>query len=318
VDGSSSTASVGAGAKVLAPAFVIQVGSYVTLPHAVTFNLHWDDGTTSGDQPFTLTVGMGTGLSEGFESGLNGWTSGAVTSGVNEWHASATRAYGGSSTSIKAGSLVDPTSGASNDAKTYADNEDAALVSPMFLLPPNSQVTFQSWIDAETNGGTMCYDGGRVEISARGGPWVPVDVDGGYGQQIVFDSAASLRGSDVFSGSPQAWRRVVGDLSPYSGAVQIRFRFSTNAGNQPFDLNSGNLAASMKDGTWTRSRPPRARPRRRHGACSPSEAVRIPSACRTASPPPRRFASALRMDWRIPRSSRSCGSTIYADDWCAR
>ncbi len=265
VDGSSSTASVGAGASASAPAFVIQVGSYVTLPHAVTFNLHWDDGTTSGDQSFTLTVGMGTGLSEGFESGLNGWTSGAVTSGVNEWHASATRAYGGSTTSMKAGSLVDPTSGASNDAKTYADNEDAALVSPMFLLPPNSQVTFQSWIDAETNGGTMCYDGGRVEISVRGGPWVPVDVDGGYGQQIVFDSAASLRGSDVFSGSPQAWRRVVGDLSPYSGAVQIRFRFSTNAGNQPFDLNSGNLARFYEGwyvdaiATAQRAAPPPAR-----------------------------------------------------------
>jgi len=265
VDGSSSTASVGAGANASAPAFVIQVGSYVTLPHAVTFNLHWDDGTTSGDQSFTLTVGMGTGLSEGFESGLNGWTSGAVTSGANEWHASATRAYGGSSTSMKAGSLVDPTSGASNDAKTYADNEDAALVSPMFLLPPNSQVTFQSWIDAETNGGTMCYDGGRVEISVRGGPWVPVDVDGGYGQQIVFDSAASLRGSDVFSGSPQAWRRVVGDLSPYSGAVQIRFRFSTNAGNQPFDLNSGNLARFYEGwyvdaiATAPRAAPPPAR-----------------------------------------------------------
>ncbi len=67
-------------------------------------------------------------------------------------------------------------------------------------------------------------------------------MDGGYSHEITFDSAASLRGADVFSGSPQAWRHVVVDLTGYSGPVQIRFRFSSNNGNQPFDINSGNLA----------------------------------------------------------------------------
>jgi immune inhibitor A len=244
VDGASSAGALTAGGTgATVTPFVITVGTYPTLPHPVTFTLNWNDGTSSGNQTFTLTVGMGTGLSEGFESGLDGWTSGAVPpTGINEWHLSSTRAYGGSTTSLKVGSTQDPSSGASNEAKTYANSEDAALISPMFYLPPNSQLSFSSWIDAETNGGTMAFDGGRVEISVRGGPWIPLRVDGGYDHQITFDSGATLRGQDVFSGSPQAWRRVVADLSAYSGPVQVRFRFSSNEIDQPFDFNSGLLA----------------------------------------------------------------------------
>ena len=244
VDGASSAGALTAGGSgAIVTPFVITVGTYPTLPHPVTFTLGWNDGTNSGSQSFTLTVGMGTGLSQDFESGLGAWTSGPVApTAINEWHLSATRAYGGSTTSMKLGSTQDPSSGASNEAKTYANSEDAALVSPMFYLPPGSQLSFESWIDAETNGGTMAYDGGRVEISLRGGSWIPLHVDGGYDQQITFDSGATLRGQDVFSGSPQAWRRVVADLSGYSGPAQVRFRFSSNEGDQPFDFNSGLLA----------------------------------------------------------------------------
>ncbi len=243
VNGSSTSGAVATGGSVLAATpFVITVGT-ATLPHAVIFTLGWNDGTYSGTQNFTLAIGMGTGLSEDFESGLGSWTSGPVPpTSINQWHVSSTRAYGGSIQSMKVGSIQDPASGASNDAKTYADLEDAALVSPMFYLPPGSQLAFSSWIDAETNGGTMAFDGGRVEISVRGGPWQPLGVDGGYGYQVTFDAGATLRGADVFSGSPQAWRRVVADLSAYSGPVQVRFRFSSNEQNQPFDSNSGLLA----------------------------------------------------------------------------
>ena len=242
VNGFVSTTVLANGASVTPTAFTVNVGTFPTLPQTVTFNLHWTDGTSSGDQTFDLSVGMGSGLSEGFESGPDGWTSSNVLPTViNEWHLSTTRAFAGA-TSMKVGSIVDPTSGASNDAKTYLDNEDDALISPMFDLPPNSQLVFESWMDAETNGGTMAFDGGRVEISERGGPWIPLAVDGGYDHQITFDSGATLRGEDVFSGSPQAWRRVVADLSAHKGPVQVRFRFSTNGGNQPFDFNSGELA----------------------------------------------------------------------------
>jgi len=242
VDGASTAPAAASGATVTTVTpFVFTVAPSPPVPHAVTFTLGWNDGVSSGTETFTLTIGMSTGLTEGFESGMGSWSSGPIApTAINEWHLSTTRAHA-ASTSMKVGSALDPSGGASNDAKTYADLEDAALVSPMFYLPPASQLAFYSWIDAETNGGTMAWDGARVEISVRGGPWEPIRVDGGYGHQIVFDSAASLRGSDAFSGSPQAWRRVVADLSAYSGPVQVRFRFASNQQNQPV-FGSGALA----------------------------------------------------------------------------
>ena len=246
VSGTSAASPASAAANFFvttATPFIVTVGTYPTLPHAVTFTLGWTDGTTSGTETFTLTVGMGSSLSETFEVGIGTWTSGPVAPTlINQWHLSTTRAYGGSATSMKVGSTADPLGAVSNEAKTYASMQDAALYSPMFDLAPGSQLEFSSWIDAETNGGTMAYDGGRVEISARGGEWVPLAVDGGYGYQLTFDDAASLRGSDVFSGSPQSWRRVIADLAGYSGPIQIRFRFSTNQDDQPFDSFLGGLA----------------------------------------------------------------------------
>jgi M6 family metalloprotease-like protein len=245
VSGASTAPAAGAGATVASVAPLrITVGTFPSLPHPVVFTLGWNDGTTSGTETFTLSVGMASGLAADFESGLGTWTSGPVPpAAIDQWHVSPTRTHGGSS-SMKVGSSLDPLGAGSNDAKTYADLLDAALTSPMFYLPPGQQkqLAFYSWVDAETNGGTMALDGGRVEISVRGGAWEPLGVDGGYDHQVTFDAGATLRGADVFSGSPQTWRRVVADLSAYSGPVQVRFRFSTNESNQPFDINSGQLA----------------------------------------------------------------------------
>jgi hypothetical protein len=67
----------------------------------------------------------------------------------------------------------------------------------------------------------------------NGGEWVPLTVDGGYGYMIEFNSGAALRGADVVSGSPQRWRRIVADLTPYSGSARIRFRFASDEANDP-------------------------------------------------------------------------------------
>jgi immune inhibitor A len=211
----------------LTSAFTFQVGTYATLPHNVLFTLAWSDGSASGSMTFTVAVGMGAGLSEGFESGLGAWTAGPVPpNSIDEWHASDSRAHGGTM-SAKCGSSL-PLGSGTTDAQTYAQLEDAALTSPMFDLAPNSQLTFYSYIDAETYGGTTAEDGGRVEIAGADGIWKTLAVDGGYGYQIDTHSYASLRGSDAFSGSPQRWRKVVTDLSAYQGPVRIRFRFSTD------------------------------------------------------------------------------------------
>lgn len=211
----------------LANAFTFQIGTYATLPHDVPFTLSWNDGSASGAMTFTIAVGMGPGLAADFEGGLGAWVSAGVPpAAFSEWHASDSRAHGGT-TSAKCGSTL-PLGSGTTDAQTYATLEDASLTSPMFDLPPNSELTFYSYVDAETYGGTTALDGGRLEIAGADGDWKPVAVDGGYGYQIDTYSYASLRGSDAFSGSPQGWRKVVADLTGYEGPARIRFRFSSD------------------------------------------------------------------------------------------
>lgn len=220
--------------------FGVTFGNPATLPRDVAFNLSWNDGTASGIESFLVTIGMGAGLADDFESGADGWTHTTIVPSVfDQWHLSGSRRHGGS-LSFKLGSPNAFGIG-TNEEQTYAPSQDAALVSPAFDLAANSELVFWSYIDAETNGGTGCWDGGRVEISVNGGAWEPVAVDGGYGYQVEFNSPAALRGADVFSGSPQAWRRVVADLTPYSGPVRIRFRFASDGENQPTDQFGGQL-----------------------------------------------------------------------------
>jgi len=226
------------------------VGTIATLPHDIPFTLSWtEDGGGTGLINFTVTVGMSSGLTEDFESGAEPglfWTGVSLPgSSTNQWHASTSRARG--ATSAKLGSPL-PLGTGSNESQTYADLEDAALVSPAFDLPPNSELVFESFIDAESYGGSECFDGGRVEISIAGGEWLPLAVDGGYGNQIKFDSDAALRGADVFSGSPNSWRRVTASLAGYSGAARIRFRFASDVSNAPF--NGSGLQARYYEGWY--------------------------------------------------------------------
>ncbi len=247
----SNQPSIGAGATATIPtAFSFDVGNITTLPHDIVFTVNWNEaGGGSGSFDFTVTVGMSSGLTEDFESGAEPglfWTGVALPGSTsNQWHASTSRARG--TTSAKMGSSL-PLGSGTNEAQTYADQEDAALISPAFDLPPNSELVFYSFIDAETYGGVSCFDGGRVEISIAGGEWLPLSVDGGYGNQIKFDSDAALRGADVFSGSPNTWRRVTANLSGYAGAARIRFRFASDISNAPF--NGSGLQARYYEGWY--------------------------------------------------------------------
>jgi immune inhibitor A len=223
------------------PPFTVQFGSPLSLPRGVSLRLAWNDGTTSGTQDFALTIGEAAGLSEDFESDFNasGWSSAAVAPSVqNQWHRTQTRVQGGAY-AAKFGSANALGSG-TNEQQTYSLNEDAVLVSPGFFLPANSQLSFSSWIDSETNGGTGAWDGGRVEISLAGGPWVPLELDGGYPYVIEFNAGTALAGSNVIAGSSGGWRRFVADLTGYSGPARIRFRFASDDFNEPRN-SSGSL-----------------------------------------------------------------------------
>jgi len=238
--GVSTAASIAGGATgANATPFVVGIGNPALLPHDILLTVGWNDGSFSGSQTFLITVGMGSGLAADFESGALGWTHAAVDPSLStddEWHLSPSRFHGGA-TSMKVGSTNALGTG-TNEDQTYAADEDAALVSPAFDLPANSELVFWSYIDAETNGGTGAWDGGRVEVSMNGGEWLPLSVDGGYDHVIEFNSSATLRGAEVFSGSPKRWRRVVADLTPYSGSARIRFRFATDEANDPREFGS--------------------------------------------------------------------------------
>jgi immune inhibitor A len=220
--------------SLLANAFTFQIGTYAALPHDVPFTLAWNDGSASGVATFTMAVGMGPGLAADFEGGFGAWTSaGVAPTTLSDWHVSSSRHHGGSM-SAKCGSVL-PLGSGSNDAQTYHSDMDAALTSPLFDLPADMQLVFWSFIDAETNGGTSAWDGGRVEIAGADGLWRPLEPDGGYPYYIENRITNALRGSSAFAGSPDAWRRVVVGLSAYSGPARIRFRFASESTNEPTD-----------------------------------------------------------------------------------
>jgi M6 family metalloprotease-like protein len=231
-----SAPAIAAGATATLPSpFSFTIGPIATLPRPIHFNVSWNDGAHTGAFGFDLVVGAAAGLSEDFESGVEPglfWTSVEVSGVTDQWHPTTVRAKSGS-WSAKVGS-TNPLGSGTNEEQSYAPMQDAALVSPTFELPAGSQLSFDSYIDAETYGGTESIDGGRVEISMNGDEWIPLGVDGGYGTIMKFDSQAALRGQDVFSGSPSAWRHVTADLTGYAGEAQIRFRFASDSDNPPF------------------------------------------------------------------------------------
>jgi len=215
--------------------FQVQFGTPVTLPRGAMARLTWSDGMgSSGDIDFALTIGEGDGLVEDFESDFlaSGWTTNAIVpSPFNEWHRTVVRARGGA-WAAKLGS-PNPLGSGTNEEQTYRNDQDAAIVSPGFHLAPNSQLAFWSWIDAETNGGTGAWDGGRAEISLNGGPWLPLEVDGGYPYIVEFNAGTALAGANVIAGHSNGWRRYVADLSAYAGPARVRFRFAADDQNVP-------------------------------------------------------------------------------------
>lgn len=227
--------------------FSIQCGAPVTAPRAVPVRLNWDDGTTSATINLSITIGEVAGLSDRFESDLvtSGWLTAPIPPSIqNEWHRTSSRRMPGVAVgdtfSVKLGSLNSLGTG-SNEQQTYRTNQDAELVSPGFNLPANSQLSFWSWIDSETNGGFGAWDGGRVEISLSGGPWFPLEVDGGYPYFIELNAGTALSGASTIAGASRSWRKYVADLSAYNGPARIRFRFASDGENEPRDQFGGLL-----------------------------------------------------------------------------
>ncbi len=84
-------------------------------------------------------------------------------------------------------------------------------------------------MDAEIEGSGWAWDGGIVEISTdMGKTWIQIEPEGGYPYKILDNPASPFEpGTPCFSGRHD-WKEEVFDLSAYSGAVYVRFRFGTD------------------------------------------------------------------------------------------
>ncbi len=152
---------------------------------------------------FILSLGIPY-FEDDFEDGVGGWTH----SGTNDlWHISTHRPYS-SSHSWYCGE---------EGTWQYQNNMDCSLVSPYFVLAPNSYLSFWRWFDVATYG----VNGFYVEIDCGSG-WEVLDFIGSGG---ALDSA--LMG-DV-------WHIEAYDLSSYPSGTSVRIRFRFVSDNEPVE-----------------------------------------------------------------------------------
>jgi hypothetical protein len=166
----------------------------------------------------TFAVGGGevTGLVDNFETGGE-WSHGPATQErADAWGLTTARSYSGER------------SWGFSDGEGYPNLADGVLVSPPILLRPGSELSFFYWVRAESLGSSAAWDGGRVELSHKGGPWRALRPIDDYPFTVLEFGDTPLAGQGVFSGE-RDWKRVVADLSGYTGLVRLRFRFVSDS-----------------------------------------------------------------------------------------
>jgi hypothetical protein len=172
-----------------------------------------------------FTTGWTSVWSSSAEAGLESWIHGPATAGAaDQWHLDTTRNHtpgGGQSWKCGAAGTAD-----------HAHGLDAALQTPLLALPPDAQLRFFHWIDAENSPFHMgcAYDGGLVEISSDGGAtWERLEPVGGYPYRVRAGSTPGPypAGTPLFSGSGD-WREERFDLSGREGDAVLRFRYGSD------------------------------------------------------------------------------------------
>jgi hypothetical protein len=168
------------------------------------------------DQPF---VTLGTGYSEGFESGTGGW----VASG-GSW------ARGVPAGTFIAAAAAGTNAWVTNLTGDYAASESSSVTSPCFDMSAASADPTLSFSHIyETESG---YDGGWIEVfTADTGEWVKL---GAPGTGVNWYNSTSDEWWDSTSGAAGAWRTASHLLTGAGGAsyVRIRHRFTSDFGVQ--------------------------------------------------------------------------------------
>jgi hypothetical protein len=154
-------------------------------PHLAQFEL--DFGTDEDIDTFNFLVSHQTGFSDDIESGEGEWThSGAI----DNWHISDYSSHSPSHAWY---------CGLENTHQ-YSNLNDASLVSPYFVVTPDSGLTFWHQYNLEPN-----YDYSYVEIDNSSGWW-----------HIL----------DVYNGNQPSWAQATYSLAGFAGqTARLRFRF---------------------------------------------------------------------------------------------
>lgn len=197
----------------------------------ISYYIHAVDASpqnNAGNTPTYTFMVLAVIFADDVESGIGNWTHAPVTAGWNDqWHISTENSH----SATHAWKFGDTGTG------TYASHADGGLVSQVISIGADCELTFWHWIAAEASATypDSAYDGGVVEISHNGGPWVVLTLSPGYTHHIRATAGSGnpytgpfAPGTPVFSGTSSAWMQQSADLSAYVGDIQLRFRFGSD------------------------------------------------------------------------------------------
>jgi hypothetical protein len=179
------TVAVGAGDMDTVLALDVSIASNCPTPYTGLFLLNF--GTPGDTSTFRFMVVNRAGFADDMESGVNGWT----TSGsYNNWH----------QTTYKSHSATHSWYSGVESNHQYTALNDASLITPYFVVTPDSSLTFWHQYATEVD-----YDYMYCEVDNNLGWW-----------QIL----------GIYNGSQAAWTQVTRSLAAFSGqTVRLRFRF---------------------------------------------------------------------------------------------
>jgi hypothetical protein len=186
---------------------------------------------TISETDILVSLGVPAGLLFDFESPAGDWSHQSLAPLIPDlWHL----------TTLRSHSPAHSFAFAKESGGIYDPGADAALVSPSFAAPAGGRLSFRHWIEAESLATGRAWDGGLVEISRDGGPWVELEPIGGYPFRLESGSGNPLFGRRVFSGDSGGFSRAIFDLSAFAGsAVRFRFRFAADVFQDPEQSQAG-------------------------------------------------------------------------------
>jgi hypothetical protein len=198
--------------------FVVAIDPDCPNPYITTLELGI---SSAGDYARTDTILLYVGDVTGFEDDMDGaeqpWIDASPAMHTGHWHREDSRAHSGSYC-WKMGDT---------GSAPYAGWVDARLVTPPFLLEPNSVLKFWHWIDAKDDVGASAVDGGLVMLLSGDSVWAPLDPVGGYPHFTGADFVHPLGDRTWCYSGTYDWSEAEFDLSAYSGVVQLMFRFGS-------------------------------------------------------------------------------------------